>query len=216
MKLYSYWRSSAAYRVRIALNLKGLDYEIAPVHMLKDGGEQRQADYLAVNPQGLIPTLEDGDLKLGQSLAIMDYLEAKHPEPALYPQALEERALAQQLALAIACDIHPLNNLRALKYLKNDLGVEEDAARDSWYRHWIRAGFGAMETLLRERGWRGPYCLDQQVTLADACLVPQMYNARRFETPLDDFPILTKIDAACLELPAFQQAAPENQTDAAT
>lgn len=214
MKLHSYWRSSAAYRVRIALNLKGLDYEIAPVHMLKDGGEQRQADYLAVNPQGLIPTLEDGDLKLGQSLAIMDYLEAKHPEPALYPQALEERALAQQLALAIACDIHPLNNLRALKYLKNDLGME-DAARDSWYRHWIRAGFAAMETLLRERGWRGPHCLGQQVTLADACLVPQMYNARRFETPLDDFPILTKIDAACLELPAFQQAAPENQADAA-
>lgn len=214
MKLHSYWRSSAAYRVRIALNLKGLDYEIAPVHMLKDGGEQRQAEYLAVNPQGLIPTLEDGDLKLGQSLAIMDYLEAKHPEPALYPQALEERALAQQLALAIACDIHPLNNLRALKYLKNDLGVE-DEARDAWYRHWIRAGFAAMETLLRGRGWRGPYCLGQQVTLADACLVPQMYNARRFETPLDDFPILTSIEAACLALPAFQQAAPENQADAA-
>ena len=214
MKLYSYWRSSAAYRVRIALNLKGLDYEIAPVHMLRDGGEQRQAEYLAVNPQGLIPTLEDGGLKLGQSLAIMDYLEAKHPEPALYPQALEERALAQQLALTIACDIHPLNNLRALKYLKNDLGVE-DEARDAWYRHWIRAGFAAMETLLRERGWQGPYCLGQQVTIADACLAPQMYNARRFETPLDDFPILNKIDAACLELPAFQQAAPENQADAA-
>lgn len=215
MKLHSYWRSSAAYRVRIALNLKGLDYEIAPVHMLKDGGEQRQAKYLAVNPQGLIPTLEDGDLKLGQSLAIMDYLEAKHPEPPLYPQALEERALAQQLALAIACDIHPLNNLRALKYLKNDLGVE-DEARDAWYRRWIRTGFAAMETLLRERGWQGPYCLGQQVTVADACLVPQMYNARRFETPLDDFPILTKIEAACLALPAFQQAAPENQADAAS
>ena len=215
MKLHSYWRSSAAYRVRIALNLKGLDYEIAPVHMLKDGGEQRQAKYLAVNPQGLIPTLEDGDLKLGQSLAIMDYLEAKHPEPALYPQALAERALAQQLALAIACDIHPLNNLRALKYLKNDLGVE-DAARDAWYRHWISAGFAALETLLRERGWRGPYCLGQQATLADACLVPQMYNARRFKTPLDDFPILTQIEAACLALPAFQRAAPENQADAAT
>lgn len=215
MKLHSYWRSSAAYRVRIALNLKGLDYEIAPVHMLKDGGEQCQAKYLAVNPQGLIPTLEDGDIKLGQSLAIMDYLEAKHPEPPLYPQALEERALAQQLALAVACDIHPLNNLRALKYLKNDLGVE-DEARDAWYRHWIRTGFAAMETLLRERGWQGPYCLGRQATLADACLVPQMYNARRFETPLDDFPILTKIEAACLALPAFQQAAPENQADAAS
>lgn len=215
MKLHSYWRSSAAYRVRIALNLKGLDYEIAPVHMLKDGGEQRQAKYLSVNPQGLIPTLEDGDLKLGQSLAIMDYLEAKHPEPPLYPQALEERALAQQLALAVACDIHPLNNLRALKYLKNDLGVE-DEARDAWYRHWIRTGFAAMETLLRERGWQGPYCLGRQMTLADACLVPQMYNARRFETPLDDFPLLTKIEAACLALPAFQQAAPENQADAAS
>ena len=215
MKLHSYWRSSAAYRVRIALNLKGLDYEIAPVHMLKDGGEQRQAEYLAVNPQGLIPTLEDGDLKLGQSLAIMDYLEAKHPEPPLYPQTLAERALAQQLALAIACDIHPLNNLRALKYLKNDLGVE-DEARDAWYRHWISAGFAALETLLRERNWRGPYCLGQQATLADACLVPQMYNARRFETPLDDFPILTQIEAACLALPAFERAATENQVDAAT
>ena len=139
MKLYSYWRSSAAYRVRIALNLKGLDYEVAPVHLLKDGGEQLQAEYQAINPQGVVPALVDGDVRIGQSLAIIDYLETRYPEPALYPQSVEERAFAQQLALVVACDIHPLNNLRVLKYLKRAL-EQGDEARDDWYHHWVRRG----------------------------------------------------------------------------
>ena len=215
MKLYSYWRSSAAYRVRIALNLKGLDYEVAPVHLLKDGGEQLQAEYQAVNPQGVVPALVDGDVRIGQSLAIMDYLETRYPEPALYPQSIEERAFAQQLALVVACDIHPLNNLRVLKYLKRAL-EQGDEARDDWYHHWVRRGFTALEKLLDGRGWQGPYCLDGQVGIADACLVPQIYNARRFEVSMDDFPTLARIDQACMELEAFRQAAPENQVDANT
>ena len=215
MKLYSYWRSSAAYRVRIALNLKGLDYEVAPVHLLKDGGEQLQAEYRAINPQGVVPALVDGDVSIGQSLAIMGYLEDRYPEPALYPQSIEARAFARQIALVVACDIHPLNNLRVLKYLKRSLN-QGDEARNDWYHHWVRMGFTALETLLDGRDWQGPYCLDGQVTIADACLIPQIYNARRFEIALDDFPSLVKIEQACMELAAFQGAAPENQVDANT
>ena len=215
MKLYSYWRSSAAYRVRIALNLKGLDYEVAPVHLLKDGGEQLQAEYRAINPQGVVPALVDGDVSIGQSLAIMDYLEDRYPEPALYPQSIEARAFARQIALVVACDIHPLNNLRVLKYLKRSLD-QGDEARNDWYHHWVRMGFRALETLLDGRDWQGPYCLDGQVTIADACLIPQIYNARRFDIALDDFPSLVKIEQACMELAAFQGAAPENQVDANT
>ncbi len=215
MKLYSYWRSSAAYRVRIALNLKGLDYEVLPVHLLKQGGEQHQTEYRSINPQGLIPTLVDGDISLGQSLAILEYLETRYPEPALYPQAINERAFVQQFALVVACDIHPLNNLRVLKYLKRTL-QQDDEARNAWYHHWVKTGFTALEQLLNERNWQGPYCLDGQVTSADACLIPQIYNARRFEIPMDDFPSLAKIEEACMELEAFRRAAPENQVDANT
>ena len=215
MKLYGYWRSSAAYRVRIALNLKGLDYEVAPVHLLKDGGEQLQAEYQAINPQGVVPALVDGDVSIGQSLAIMDYLETRYPEPPLYPQPAEARAFAQQLALVVACDIHPLNNLRVLKYLKRTL-EQGDEARNDWYHHWVTGGFTAMEKLLDGRDWQGPYCLDGQVTIADACLIPQIYNARRFEIAMDDFPSLVKIEQACMELEAFRSAAPENQVDANT
>ena len=215
MKLYSYWRSSAAYRVRIALNLKGLDYEVVPVHLLKDGGEQYQAGYQSINPQGVVPTLVDGDVSLGQSLAIMDYLETRYPAPALYPQSIEARAFAQQFALVVTCDIHPLNNLRVLKYLKRTL-EQGDEARDAWYHHWIKTGFIALEQLLSDRYRQGPYCLDGQVTIADACLIPQIYNARRFEVPLDDFPTLVEIETACMELEAFRRAAPENQVDANT
>lgn len=213
MKLYSYWRSSAAYRVRIALNLKGLDHEVVPVHLLKDGGEQLRAEYRSLNPQGVLPTLVDGDVCLGQSLAIMDYLEARCPEPALYPPAPTERAFAQQVALAVACDIHPLNNLRVLKFLKREL-QQDDETMNTWYQHWITVGFTAIEALLSGRGWQGPYCLDGQVTIADVCLLPQIYNARRFEVPMEDFPTLVAIEQACLELEAFRQAAPENQVDA--
>ena len=215
MKLYGYWRSSAAYRVRIALNLKGLDYEVAPVHLLKDGGEQLQAEYQPINPQGVVPALVDGDVSIGQSLAIMDYLETRYPEPPLYPQSAEARAFAQQLALVVACDIHPLNNLRVLKYLKRTL-EQGDEARNDWYHHWVEGGFTAMEKLLDGRDWQGPYCLDGQVTIADACLIPQIYNARRFEIAMDEFPSLVKIEQACMELEAFQGAAPENQVDANT
>ena len=215
MKLYSYWRSSAAYRVRIALNLKGLDYKVAPVHLLKDGGEQLQAEYQAINPQGVVPALVDGDVSVGQSLAIMDYLEDRYPEPALYPQSIEARAFARQIALVVACDIHPLNNLRVLKYLKRTL-EQGDEARNEWYHHWVRGGFTALEKLLDGRDWQGPYCLDGQVTIADACLIPQIYNARRFEIAMDDFPSLVKIEQACMELAAFRSAAPENQVDANT
>ena len=213
MKLYSYWRSSAAYRVRIALNLKGLNYEVIPVHLLKQGGEQHHPEYLSINPQGIIPTLVDGDVTLGQSLAIMDYLEAKHPQPALYPEGIVERAFTQQVALTVACDIHPLNNLRILKYLKHGL-LQDDESRDAWYHYWIRSGFTAIEQMLNNRNHQGPYCLDRQVTLADACLVPQVYNARRFGVPMGDFPVLARIEQACMELEAFRQAAPENQVDA--
>ncbi len=215
MKLYSYWRSSAAYRTRIALNLKRLEYEVIPVHMLKDGGDQNNQAYQSINPQGLIPTLVDDDVSLGQSLAIMDYLEAKYPEPALYPKNIQDRAFAQQFALAVACDIHPLNNLRVLKYIKRTLKPDDDA-KDAWYHHWIRTGFTALEKLLNDRRWQGPYCLDQQVTIADTCLLPQIYNARRFGTPMDDFPTLVSVEDACMKLEAFQRAAPENQVDANT
>ena len=215
MKLYSYWRSSAAYRVRIALNLKGLDYEVIPIHLLKDGGEQFQAGYRSINPQGILPTLVDGDVRLGQSLAIIDYLEARFPEPPLYPQEITDRALVQQVALAVACDIHPLNNLRVLKYLKHGL-QQDDEAKDTWYHHWINTGFTAIEELLGGRDRQGPFCLDGQVTVADICLVPQIYNARRFKVPMEDFPALAGIEQACQELEAFRRAAPENQVDANT
>ena len=215
MKLYSYWRSSAAYRVRIALNLKGLEYEVIPVHLLKDGGQQHQAGYRSLNPQGLIPALVDGDTSLGQSLAIMDYLETRYPEPALYPEAPGERAFVQQCALVVACDIHPLNNLRVLKYIKHTLKLD-DETKNEWIHLWIKNGFTALETLLNGRNRQGPFCHDGQVTIADACLIPQIYNARRFKIEMDHFPTLVKIEQACMELDAFRRAAPENQVDANT
>ena len=213
MKLYSYWRSSAAYRVRIALNLKGLDYEVIPLHLLKDGGEQHKSEYRSINPQGLIPALVDDDLGLGQSLAIMDYLENKYPEPALYPKTPEERAFALQLSMVVACDIHPLNNLRVLKYIKHTL-KQHDAMKTEWIHHWIKTGFTTLEQLLGNRHWQGPYCLDRQLTSADACLIPQIYNARRFEINMVPFPTLVRIEQSCMELEAFRQAAPDNQIDA--
>ncbi len=214
MKLYSYWRSSAAYRVRIALNLKGIEHELVPVHMLKNGGEQHLPDYRSINPQGLVPALVDGELRLGQSLAIIDYLEERCPHPSLYPEAPAQRARARQLALVIACDTHPLNNLRVLGYLKNTLEADQKAV-DAWYRHWATEGLRTLEKLLGEQERQGPYCLGQRPTIADACLAPQVYNARRFDVPMDEFPTLAEIDAACMRLEAFQRAAPENQADAA-
>jgi maleylacetoacetate isomerase len=210
VKLYSYFRSSAAYRVRIALNLKGIDYETVPIHLQKDGGRQKSAEYRAVNPQMRVPALElpGGDV-LVQSLAIIDYLEETFPEPALLPADTRSRAHVRAVADIVACDIHPLNNLAPLNYLRDPLGLDQNAVR-GWYHHWIVEGLAAIEALLKP----GPYAFGAAVTLADICLVPQVANAKRFKVPLEKFPRILAADAACQELPAFDKARPENQPDA--
>lgn len=213
MKLYGYFRSSAAYRVRIALNWKGLEATREYVHLAK--GEQRDPAYLKLNPQGLVPALVDdeGEVVL-QSMAILEYLEERHPEPPLLPADAAGRARVRALGQAIACDIHPLNNLRVLKYLTGELGLGE-AERGRWYRHWVHEGFAALERMLADDSRTGRYCHGDAVTLADLCLVPQVFNARRFETDLTAYPMLTRIDEALNSLPAFAAAAPGRQADAA-
>ncbi|ARP94779.1 maleylacetoacetate isomerase [Bordetella genomosp. 13] len=213
MQLYGYFRSSAAFRVRIALNLKGLAYDYVPVHLLKDGGQQLAPAYRKLNPNALVPTLVDGDLSLGQSLAIIEYLDETHPQPPLLPSDPAGRARVRAIAQTLACDIHPLNNLRVLKYLKHGLKVDEDA-KNGWYRHWIDVGLTGLEEMLAGSPQTGRYCHGDTPTLADLCLVPQMFNARRFDCDLSAFPTLTRIDAACRELPAFEAAEPQNQPDA--
>jgi len=213
MQLYSYFRSSAAYRVRIALNLKGLPYETVGVHLLKNGGEQLSDSYRKVNPAALVPTLVDGDVSLGQSMAIIEYLEETHPTPALLPSDPAERARVRAIAQTIACDIHPLNNLRVLKYLKNTLNVGEDE-RNEWYRHWVQVGLEAVETMLATSKSTGEFCHGSAPGLADACLVPQLFNARRLACDLSSMPTILRIDAACQQLAAFKNALPENQPDA--
>jgi maleylpyruvate isomerase len=210
MILYDYYRSSAAYRVRIALNLKGLGTERRFIHLRR--GEQRAPAYLELNPQGLIPLLAVGNRRFTQSLAIIEYLEEKYPAPALLPLTPEDRAWVRAVALSIACDIHPLNNTRVLKYLAKELGIEEPR-RDEWYRHWIVDGFTALESQLQERDG-GRFCLGDDPTLADICLVPQVANAQRLHVPMDAFPRIRAINEACLALPAFEQARPENNPDA--
>jgi maleylacetoacetate isomerase len=200
VKLYSYFRSSAAYRVRIALNLKGLPYETVPIHLTKDGGHQHTAEFRAINPQARVPALE---------LSIIEYLDDIHPEPPLLPADALGRAKSRAIAQLIACDIHPLNNLIALQYLKRQLRHEQ-AEIDTWYHRWITEGFTALEGLLAD----GPYACGAHVTLADICLVPQVANARRLSVPLDKFPKIVGVDAACQKLPAFEKAKPENQPDA--
>jgi maleylpyruvate isomerase len=211
--LYSYWRSSAAYRVRIALNLKGIRYETQAIHLVRDGGEQTKPAYLEINPQGLVPAFAADDLVISQSLAIVEYLEEKWPEPALLPRDLAGRARVRSLALMIACDIHPLNNSRVQNYLRQDLGVSEEA-RLGWYRHWVSTGFRAIETRLREEAETGRFCHGEAPGLADLVLVPQVYNAQRFDCDLSTFPTVMRINDTCLELDAFSQAAPEAQPDA--
>lgn len=213
MKLYGYFRSSAAYRVRIALNLKGVEYETVPVHLLKDGGQQFSASYKALNPTALVPTLVDGDLAIGQSMAILEYLEETHPDPALLPTDPAGRARVRAIAQTIACDIHPLNNLRVLKHLKHGLGVDEDT-KNAWYRHWIDVGLTSVEAMLAGHPATGRFCHGDQVTLADVLLVPQVFNARRFECDLSAMPTVTRIVDACSELDAFVQAEPARQPDA--
>lgn len=211
MKLHSYFRSSAAYRVRIALNLKGLQPEMAFVHLRH--GEQTQPPFAALNPEKLVPALEVDGQTLTQSLAIIEYLDETHPTPPLLPSDPLGRARVRALALAVACDIHPLDNLRVLKHLKSAMGHGQ-AEVDGWYRHWIAVGLGALETKLAGDARTGRFCHGDAPGLADILLVPQIYNARRMECPLDGFPTLLRIDAACRELPAFLVAAPENQPDA--
>jgi maleylacetoacetate isomerase len=210
VKLYSYFRSSAAYRVRIALNLKGLAYETQPIHLVKDGGHNRRPEYRAINPQMRVPTLiaPAGEILI-QSLAIIEYLDETHPQPPLLPKDPIARAKVRALSELIACDIHPLNNTSSLRYLKNTMGQEQTAI-DAWYHHWVLEGFEALEQLIEP----GPYCCGDAVTIADICLVPQLYNARRLKVPLDKFPRILSVDAACLKLPAFDRARPENQPDA--
>ena len=210
MILYDYFRSSAAYRTRIALNLKGLKAEQRSIHLRK--GAQRSADYLAVNPQGLVPTLVIGDRRLTQSLAIMEYLEEKHPSPPLLPPGAEDRAWVRAIALAIACDIHPLNNTRVLAYLTGPLGLD-DKRRDDWYRHWVNAGFEAIERQLAERA-TGRYCFGDTPTLADVCLSPQVANAARVNTDMAPYPRIRAINETCLAHPAFAAAHPSRQPDA--
>jgi maleylacetoacetate isomerase len=210
VKLYTYFRSSAAYRVRIALNLKGIGYEAVPIHLTKDGGVQHGAAFRAVNPHGRVPALElDSGEVLTQSLAIIEYLDEVHPDPALLPSDPVARAQVRALADLIACDIHPLNNLISLQYLKREL-KHDQAEIDAWYHHWIIQGFTALEAMLKP----GPYAYGSSVTMADLCLVPQVFNARRLKVPLDKFPKIVAVDAACLKLPAFDKARPENQPDA--
>jgi maleylpyruvate isomerase len=199
--------------VRIALNLKGLPYTYVPVHLLKDGGQQHTADYQRMNPARLVPTLVDDGHALGQSLAIMEYLEETHPEPALMPRDALGRARVRALAQSIACEIHPLNNLRVLQYLDNDLKVDE-STKANWYRHWITLGFTAMETMLAGDSATGSFCHGNTPGLADCCLIPQIANSRRYDTPLDAFPTIRRIEQACLALDAFAKAAPQVQPDA--
>ena len=211
--LYNYFRSSASYRVRIALNLKGLPFEYVPIHLLKDGGQQHTADYQRINPAELVPTLVDGGHAIGQSLAIMEYLEETYPETALLPRDALGRARVRALAQAIACEIHPLNNLRVLQYLERDLKLDE-ATKATWYRHWITVGFTAVEAMLAKNPQTGTFCHGDTPGLADCCLIPQIANSRRFETPLDAFPNIRRIETACLALDAFAKAAPQVQPDA--
>ena len=212
IELYTYFRSSAAYRVRIALYLKGLSFKSIPVHLLQDGGAQHSADYVRLNATQLVPTLVDGALATGQSLAIIEYLDEVYGEPPLLPADPPGRARVRAMSQSIACEIHPLNNLRVLRYLEHELKIEE-SARTKWYRHWITLGFTALESMLEESPYTGVFCHGNRPTMADCCLIPQIANARRFNTPLDAFPHIRRIETACLAMPAFERASPENQPD---
>ena len=211
MILHDYWRSSAAFRVRIALALKGIEPGRRYVHLRK--GEQRAPGFLARNPQGLVPVLEDGPLTLTQSLAIIEYLEETHPKPALLPARAAERAWVRAVALAVACEIHPLNNTRVLAWLERDLGLDE-AARNRWYAHWVAEGLAAIEKMLAARPGPGPFCLGATPTLADVCLVPQVFNAWRYKVPVEPYPRVLAVVEECMKLPAFDLAQPSKQPDA--
>ena len=210
MKLYTFFRSSAAYRARIALNLKGLAYNSVSIHLSKDGGLNKKADFRAINPQMRVPALAlDNGETLIQSLAIIEYLDETHPEPPFLPRDAVARAKVRAVAQIVACDIHPLNNISQLRYLKDVLG-QDQARIDAWYHHWVNGGFDAIEALIQP----GPYSFGAQVTLADICLVPQLGNARRYGCDLAKHPTIVEIEKSCMALPAFADAAPEKQPDA--
>ncbi|WP_299390996.1 maleylacetoacetate isomerase [Pelagibius sp.] len=214
MKLHNYFRSSTSYRVRIALALKGLAYDYLAYHLRK--GEQRGAAYLALNPQGLVPTLEtDGGDLLPQSLAIIEYLDELQPDPPLLPVTPLERARVRSLAYAVACDIHPVNNLRVLQYLVDPLG-HDAAVQGEWFRHWVAVEFAALEKRLTEEPETGRFCHGDSPGLADICLVPQVVNGRRFDCDMTPYPTIRRIHEACMTIPAFAEAAPERQPDAET
>ncbi len=211
--LYGYWRSSAAYRVRIALELKGLDWENRPVHLVRGGGEQHGEAYHAVNPQELVPALVDGERVFTQSLAIVEYLDEMCPEPPLLPIDPRGRARVRALAQTIACDIHPLGNLRLMQALEARFGATE-AQRADWNRHWMALGLAAVEAMLADNVATGTFCHGDEPGLADICLIPQLYNAARWQLSLDGYPTIRRIQAECMALPAFQAAVPERQPDA--
>jgi maleylacetoacetate isomerase len=213
LRLYTYWRSSAAYRVRIALAHKGLEYESVPRHLLRDGGEQRRTDYLALNPQGFVPALEHDGVVVTQSLAICEYLDECFPTPPLLPAGARERAAVRAMALAVACDIHPLNNLRVLQHLRTEFG-QDDEGLGRWARHWISRGFEALEQLVARHSGDGLHCFGRAVTLADVCLVPQVANARRVQLDLAPWPRLMAVTSHLESLPAFAAARPDVQPDA--
>jgi maleylacetoacetate isomerase len=213
MKLYTFFRSSASYRVRIALNLKGIRYEQAAIHLRRSGGEQLQLSYTAINPQALVPALEDQGRVLNQSLAIIEYLDERYPKPPLLPQEPADKALVRSMALAIACEIHPIQNLRVLNYLKTAHGQTDDQA-NRWARHWIELGLSALEQMIVKQPARGQFCSGDRPSLADICLVPQLGNARRFGCDLSQYPAILEIEKRCLAIAAFADAAPERQADA--
>lgn len=213
MKLYGYFRSSASYRLRIALALKSIPHENAYIHLLRNGGEQLAAEFRQLNPQALVPILEDDGTLLIQSMAIIEYLEETHPQPPILPKTPAERARVRALAQVIACEIHPLNNLRVLKYLTKEMNQPEEA-RNQWYHHWVALGLGALEALLAGHPQTGRFCHGDTPTLADICLVPQIFNAQRLKCPLDGYPTVMRIFGECMTLPAFDSTQPMKQADA--
>lgn len=211
MKLYGYWRSSASYRVRTALNLKGLSYEYEPVHLVKDGGQQHSEAYRKLNPARLVPTFLDGDVKLNQSLAIIEYLEERYPDTPLLPSSPEDKARVRALAYDLACELQPVTNLRVLQYLTGELNCS-DEQRSAWIANWVEKSFTAFEQRLTE--YAGDYCYGNSVTLADICLIPQVYNAQRFNLDLSSYPTLMAVHERLQALDSVQKARPENQVDA--